>query len=61
MYMSSIKCSIRRFHFVAVQWTSKKPSVLKSVMHVQSCCFAHKTNFFFCIAFVVVVIVAQGP
>ena len=36
-----IKRQIRRFHVVVVQWTSKKSHVLKSVMHVQSCCFDH--------------------
>ena len=30
---------------VAVQWTSR--NVLKSVMYLQSCCFAHKINCFF--------------
>ena len=38
MSTSSIKRQIRRFHVVVVQWTSKKCT--KSVMHVQSCCFA---------------------
>ena len=31
-------------------------------MHVQSCCFAYKTNGFFALSIVVVVVVvAQGP
>ena len=33
------KRQIRRFHVVVVQWTSG--NVLKSAMHVQSCCFDH--------------------
>ena len=36
---SSTKRQIRRFHVVVVQWTSG--NVLKSAMHVQSCCFDH--------------------
>ena len=31
-----------RFHVVVVQWSSR--NVLKSVMHVHGCCFAHKSN-----------------
>ena len=31
-----------RFHVVVVQWSSR--DVLKSVMHVHGCCFAHKSN-----------------
>ena len=31
---------IRRFQVAVVDWTSK--SILKSVMHLQSCYFAHK-------------------
>ena len=40
MSTPSIKRRIGRFHVVVVK------NVLKSVMHVQSCCFGHKTNFF---------------
>ena len=36
------KTSHRRIHVVAVQWTSKEYT--RSMMHVQSYCFAHKTN-----------------
>ena len=44
MTTSSIKRRrIGRFHVVVVQWTSKKCT--KSVMYVQSSCFAHKSNF----------------
>ena len=35
---------IRRFHVKVVRWTWKKFN--KCVIHVQSCCFAHKTNCF---------------
>ena len=41
MSTSSIKRRIGRFHVVVVQWTLKKCTKKKSVMHVQSCCFAH--------------------
>ena len=44
MTTSSIKSRrIGMFHVVVVQWTSKKCT--KNVMHVQSSCFAHKSNF----------------
>ena len=42
MCTSCIKRHIGEFHVVVVQWTSKEYA--KSMMHVQSCCFAHKTN-----------------
>ena len=29
-----------------IQWSGRQRNVLKSVMHVQSCCFADKTNGF---------------
>ena len=38
VYTSSTKRSIRHFHVVVVQWRQR--NVQKSVMHVQSCCFA---------------------
>ena len=38
VYTSSTKRSIRHFHVVVVQWQQR--NVQKSVMHVQSCCFA---------------------
>ena len=53
MSSSSIKRQIRRFHVVVGQWTSK--NVLKSVMHVQSCCFDHEP---IASSFEVVVVVA---
>ena len=36
---SSTKREIKHFHVVVVQWRLK--NVLKSVMHVQSCCFVN--------------------
>ena len=38
LFTSSIKHAIRHFHVVVVQ--GRKRNVQKSVMHVQSCCFA---------------------
>ena len=49
MFKSSIKRRLIRFHFDVVQWTSKKCT--KRVTHVQSCCFAQKTNCFFTLSF----------
>ena len=43
--MYFIKRENRNFHVVVVQKRAKKYT--KSVMHVQSCCFAHKTYCFF--------------
>ena len=43
--MYFIKRANRNFHVVVVQKRAKKYT--KSVMHVQSCCFAHKTYCFF--------------
>ena len=40
VYTSSTKRSIRHFHVVVVQWRQR--NVQKSVMHVQSCCFANR-------------------
>ena len=45
MFTSPIERWVRRFH-ANVQWTSKKMQhALESMMHVQSCYFAHKTNY----------------
>ena len=41
LFTSSIKHEIRHFHVVVVQ--CRQRNVQKSVMHVQSCYFAHKT------------------
>ena len=38
MFTSSIKRQIRHFPVVVVQWRQRNAQ--KSVMHVQSCCFA---------------------
>ena len=56
MSASSIKRRIGRFHVVVVQWTSKKLGTI--VMHVQTSCFAHKTNSLFYVVVVVVIVVA---
>ena len=39
-YTSSSKSSVRHFHVVVIQWRQR--NVQKSVMHVQSCCFANR-------------------
>ena len=44
-FTSSIKREIRYFHVVVVQKRAKKCT--KSVVHVQSCSFAYKTDFLF--------------
>ena len=44
LFTSSIKHEIRHFHVVVVQ--KRERNVQKSVMHVQSCCFAYKTYCF---------------
>ena len=40
-----MKCQIRQFHVVVVQ--KRQRNVQKSVMHLQSCCFALLNLFFF--------------
>lgn len=42
LFLFSSKLKIWSFHVVAVRGWQR--NVQKSVMHVQSCCFAHKTN-----------------
>ena len=51
---------IRKFHVAVVQpgWLK---NVQKSVMHVQSCCFANKPVALFAVLFTVAVVVAQAP
>ena len=44
------------FHVVVVQ--GRQRNVQKSVMHVQSCCFAHYTYCFFDVPVAVVVVVS---
>ena len=46
VFTSSTKLEIRHFHFVLVQ--RRRRNELKSVMHVQSCCFANLNQLFFC-------------
>ena len=56
---SSIKCEIRDFHAVVVQWRQR--NVQKSVLHEQSCCFANKTHCFLDVLATVAVVVAKVP
>ena len=44
--MASRKREIRKFHFVVVQ--RRQRIVQKSVMHLQSCCFAYLNLFLVC-------------
>jgi len=44
--------------FTSKSWSGHQRNVLKSVMHVRSCCFGHKTILFFEVVVVVVVVVA---
>ena len=53
MFTSSIKRQIRHFPVVVVQWRQRNAQ--KSVMHVQSCCFAYSSS---CCFDVLVVFVA---
>ena len=46
MFTSSTTRKIRHFHFVVVQ--RQQRNVQKSVMHVQSCCFANLSLLLFC-------------
>ena len=45
LFTSSIKREIRDFHAVVVRWRQR--NVQKSVLYVQSCCFANQTYCFF--------------
>ena len=45
-FTSFTKREIGQFHTVVVQW--QQWNVQNSVMHVQSCCFAYLSLFFFC-------------
>ena len=53
---SYIKRPMREFHVVVVKWRQR--NVEESVMHVQSCCFAHKPIAFFDVLVVVAVAAA---
>ena len=46
LFPSSTKREIRQFHVVVVQ--RRQRNVQKSVMHVQSCCFANLNLLLFC-------------
>ena len=46
VFTSSEKREIRQFHVVVVHWRQR--NVQKSVMHVQSCCFANLNQLRFC-------------
>ena len=50
LFPSSTKCEFRHIHVVVAQ--RRQRNVQKSVMHVQSCCFANLTFcfFFFCLS-----------
>ena len=54
MFTSSIKSENSYFPVVIVQ--SQQRNVQKSVMHVQSCCFAYSTYCFFDVLVVVIVV-----
>ena len=51
----------RRIGFTSWSSSGRQRNVLKSVMQVQNCCFANKTNCFHDIVVVVVVVVALAP
>ena len=57
LFTSSIKHKSKHFHVVVVQ--KRERNVQKSVMHVQSCCFAYKTYFFFFYVLVAVHVVGS--
>ena len=57
LFTSSIKCEIRHFRVVVVQWRQR--NVQKSVMHVQSCCFAYSTYCFIEVLVVLAVMTSQ--
>ena len=51
----------RRIGFTSWSSSGRQRNVLKSVMQMQNCCFANKTNCFHDIVVVVVVVVALAP
>ena len=59
LFTSSIKREIRDFHAVVVQWRQR--NVQKSVLHVQSSCFANLAYCFFDVLAAVAVVVAKAP
>ena len=56
VFRSSTKGEIRHFHVVVVQ--QRLTNVQKSVMYVQSCCFANKSYRLFAVLVAVAVVVA---
>ena len=56
VFPSSTKREIRHFHVVVVQ--RRQRNVQKSVMHVQSCCFANPNLFHFAVLVAVTVVEA---
>ena len=48
VFPSSTKREIRKFHVAVVQPRVRNVQKLKSVMHVQSCCFANLNLLFLC-------------
>ena len=56
VFTSSTEHEIRHFPVVVVQ--RRQGNVQKSVMHVQSCCFANQTYCFFAVLVAVAVVVA---
>ena len=46
VFPSSTNREIRHFHVLVVQWRQR--NVQKSLMHVQTCCFANLNLMFFC-------------
>ena len=59
MFPSSTKREFRQFHVVVMQ--RRQRNVQKSVMHVQSCCFANQTYCFFAVLVAVAGVVAEAP
>ena len=58
LFTSSLERETRHFHVVVVQWRQRNVQT-KSVMHVQSCCFANRTYCYFYV--LVAVVRSQGP
>ena len=55
LFTSCLKHEIRHFHVVVVPWRQR--NVQKSVLHVQSCCFANPKTYCFCAVLVVLAVV----
>ena len=59
VFPSLTKRGIRHFHVVVMQ--RRLRNVQKTVMHVQSCCFANQTYCFFAVHVAVAVVFALAP